>query len=363
MENYEIQKAEKVAETEKKTPVHFESAKELPKSVKEYLDKVPDRIKKKLFPEEKNLDRKDGKETEMERYEEIVATMTEREREDFMKKCFFELFYETGISDAFKDLDKERLTEEVSRITDVLWSNRGKRGEEIKLFNAEYYDKFFADRDSLEADIRSKKLEVEKAKEANDKRKTDSKDSKIYQKYSELRGELDGLRKEMENLDNKHGNAEFYRIVGKGVDGRKAREAKWTEAVAVLEEYLDPTEFATLMAEQMGSVFSVESRLASKKPGDKYFGYELSEEAIDRAKSIIKKITDAIENWAISHEGDGVIKQAQDIKAEEKILKLVEYFQSLLMSYKDGKRRGRKDEELNAEIKLMENTLNLLSKK
>lgn len=363
MEKYEIEKSDRKEEAEEEQPLYFESVKELPKSVQEYFNKVSDRIKKKLFPDEKFSGREEKEGTEMEKFEDAVATMTEKEREGFIKKCFFELFYETGISNAFKDLDKDKLTEEVGRFTDTLWSNRGERGERIELFNEEYYDKFFADRNNLAEEIKSKEMAVEKAGAANDKRKTDSMDSKIYQEYSELRGELDGLKKELDNFDNKNGNADFYRIVDKGVEGRRAKEARWTEAIAVLEEYLDPAEFATLIAEQMDSVFRVESILASKEAGDSYFGRELSEGVVDRARKIIKKITDAIENWAAVHEGDSVMKNPPDIKAEEKILKLAEYFRSLLRSYKDGKKQGRKDEELNAEVKLMENTLNLLSRK
>lgn len=363
MEKFDIQKSDKQEEPKNEEVLRFESTKELPKSVLEYFDKVPDRIKKRLFPEEAPAGHEGEERSVIERFEDVVATMTEREREDFAKKCFFELFYEAELTEVFKYTNRGSLTEEVSRFVEVLWTNRGKRGGEIKLFNEDYYEKFFAEQESKENEIKEREKELERARIANDKRKTDSRDSKIWEKYAALRSEVDRLKKELENFNNKNDNADFFRVVGKGVEGRKNRENKWTEALAVLEEYLDPAEFATLIAEQFDSVFSLESMLARKKAGDKYFGHELSEEVVENAKREMKKIRDAIENWAAKHAEDEALKKPTDVKAEEKILKLVEYFHKLFESYSYHKKQGRKDEDLNAEVRLMENTLNLLSKK
>jgi hypothetical protein len=105
---------------------------------------------------------------------------------------------------------EENLRQEVMRLLDLLWSNRGKRGDNIKIFNQELYDNFFAGREIIINQINNKKDEIAELKKSiqstvKQKRLTESKQEKL----NILNIELNTLNNSLERYDEQKGNSSF----------------------------------------------------------------------------------------------------------------------------------------------------------
>jgi len=113
----------------------------LPESVHGAFWKLPEQMKKRIFPEnfrpvsESGGSNKGG-------LEDVVAGFDTETRERFSAHCLSEVFYHGRFKEVFEKVDGVRIKEEIIRLLDLFWSNRGK-GDQFILFNKGYYENFF----------------------------------------------------------------------------------------------------------------------------------------------------------------------------------------------------------------------------
>jgi hypothetical protein len=175
-----------------------------------------------------------------------------------------------------------------------------------------------------------------------------------------LEAELDLLLQELEKHDQEYGYWNSLDVDFFPASKNREREEFWTKAIALTAEYLDPTEFATVVAEQLDQTFYMETDPARNPNKKGLWGTYYSEEAIQTARNIVESISTAIEKWAQAHGADGRLKNLTSMKSEERQAKTVQYFLSLMDSYRRGKKDSRTDEEMLYTIRQMEVALNLL---
>ncbi len=346
------------AEKEKREIAELNS---FPDSVRALFNKLPDSLKNRIFPEGQkgeNISSPEGRERSLE---EIVASFDTKTREEFMMRCVSEIFDNGKFKDGFEAVGDEDLKQEIERLLNLLWQNRGKR-DDVQLFNQEYYDNFFQARGIITEKIKARKLEIDKlngsiANTIKQRRLTEKKRVELRK----LESELNLLTEELKKYDDQHGNSDLDHMYFRDVSSRQRKEREWTKATTVTGEYLDPAEFATVMAEQLDRTFYRESSIA-RDPERKWFGRTLPEHVVERAKKIVQSVSQAIENWHAVHESDGSFKKPAEAKLEERQTKLIDYLVSLMNSYQRGKESKRTDEEMIYTVRQMEVSLNFLGK-
>ncbi len=333
-----------------------------PESVRVMFDKLPDSLKNKIFPEIKTGKTESSPEGRERSLEEIVASFDTKTREEFMVHCISELFDNGRFKDGFEAVGEEGLRQEIERLLNLLWQNRGKR-DGVQLFNQEYYDNFFHARGIITEKIKAKKIEIDKLKDSiestkKQKRLTERKRGELRK----LQSEMGLLTDELKKYDYQHGNSDLDHAHSRDVSSRQRKEREWTKATTVTVEYLDPTEFVTVMAEQLEDrTFYRESSIA-REPEKKRFGITVPKHMVERAKKIVQSIFQAIESWYTAHESEGSFKKPAEAKLEERQAKLIDHLLSLIESYRRGKESKRTDEEMIYTIRQMEVSLNLLGK-
>ncbi len=325
--------------------------------VRSLFDKLSNSIKELIFSEKGN-DKKDQEKT----LEEIIASFDQETREAYLNNCLFILFHDSQLRQSFDMAGEENLRQEIMRLLDLLWSNRGKRGDNIKIFNQELYDNFFAGREIIINQINNKKDEIAELKKSiqstvKQKRLTESKQEKL----NILNIELNTLNNSLERYDEQKGNSSFDYIRRQDVSTRRKKEKMWTEATITVAEYMDPVEFATAVAEQMEHIFHLEY-LVNNNPGKQVMGRDVSSNFTEKSQKIVNQISRAIEDWNNDHDNEGCLKVPTETKTVERQGKMIDYFISLVESYKRGKEIGRTDAEMIYSIRQMEVTLTLLGK-
>lgn len=339
----------------------IEELKNFPESVRVLFDKLPDQLKNRIFPKVSKNEDINSPEGDEQSLEEIVAGFDTKTREEFMSRCLNELFDNGRFKDKFEAVGEKNLEQEIERLLNLLWQNRGKR-DDVRLFNQEYYDNFFQAREIILEKIWEKKLELEKL---NNSIATTIKQKRLTErKREELRGldaEMNSLTDELKKYDDEHSNSDLDHMYFRNISSRKRKEKEWTKAATITGEYLNPAEFATVMAEQLDKTFYRESSIA-QNPKKKWLGNTLPEHIVERAKKIINLVSQAIESWHMAHGNDESFKKPSGVKLEERRAKLIDYLTSLMESYQRGKRAKRTDEEMIYTIRQMEISLNILEK-
>src|SRR3989338_1100780 len=339
----------------------IEELKNFPEGIRGLFDKLPDAIKDKIFPRVAQSESMSSLEKRERILEEIVAGFDTKTREEFMARCLSELFDSGKFKDALETIGEDDLKQEIGRLLNLLWQNRGKR-DDIQLFNQEYYDSFFQARGTIMEKVQAKKTEIEKL---NASIATTIKQKRLTErKRDELRAlevELNTLIDELKKYDERHDNSNLDRTYFRDVASRQRKERKWTKATALTSEYLDPAEFATVMAEQLDRTFHREASIV-RDPKKKWFGRTLPEHVIERAKKVVHSVGEAIEEWNATHKNDGSFKKSSEAKSEERQAKVINYLVSLMDSYQSGREQKRTDKEMTYTIRQIEVSLNILGK-
>jgi len=356
----EIIRINSVEAEAKKEKREIEELKNFPESVRAFFDALPEALKDRIFPKVPN-ELASSPEKRERSLEEIVAGLDTKTREEFMARCLIELFDNGRFKDAFETLGEEGLNQEVRRLLNLLWQNRGGR-DDVQLFNQEYYEIFFETRKVISGKITEKRTEIEKlnasiATTIKQKRLTENK--KVV--LRKLETELSTLTDELKKYDDQHGNSDLDHMYFRDVSSRQRKEREWTKATTITGEYLDPAGFATVMAEQLDRTFYRESSIAND-PERKWFGRTLPEHVVARAQKVVDSVTRAIEEWHATHENDGSFKKPTEVKLEERQTKLIDYLISLMDSYQRGKESKRTDEDMIYTVRQMEISLNILGK-
>jgi hypothetical protein len=91
-------------------------------------------------------------------------------------------------------------------------------------------------------------------------------------------------------------------------------------------------------------------------------GRDVSVILTEKSQKIVNQISRAIEDWNNDHDNEGCLKVPTETKTVERQGKMIDYFISLVESYKRGKEIGRTDAEMIYSIRQMEVTLTLLGK-
>lgn len=356
---------------EKKNTVELRG---FPESVTELFNRLPDYIKEEIIPtgEKKEVENPVFKKwLEDDILEDIVSRLNREDREDFISNSLGSLFRIGDLRKTLLEKGVEGLKQETARLLDLLWGNRGKRGDDVKLFNQEHYERLSRERGAITQKIQSKKSEVEELRASMEKtrkqrRLTRTKQQSLY----ELQEELRELETELEKHDSKethHVGMRFGEL--RDIPYLRRKERDWTECVATISEYLDPSEFATVMAEQFDKAFYAEVDCSRRDPEKdrRYFSAirfteEEAEQAVERSRKIVDSFVSAIEEWNQKHQNETSFKKPSEIGSEEQRRKLIDYFISLAESYKRRSIERKTDEDMIYTIRQMEVTLRILGR-
>lgn len=335
--------------------------KNFPESVRALFDELPPLLKEKILPQRQNNETNFSSDEQTPDLEKMIASFSEETREDFIIECLNELFKNGNFKDKLTSKEKE-LSIEIERLLNLLWQNRGKRAEEIQVFNQEYYDTFFKKRNDLVKKIEAKRQEISTKKESIEKTKKQIRATN--QKMDELRfleEEERELTESLKKYDDEHNNSDVDRWYSRDISSRQKKEKEWTTATVITSEYLDPIEFATAVSEQLDRTFRMESSIM-QDPERKWMGRTATEQNIKHAEKIVHSISETISNWCDKHENDDAFKTPAIAKQEERQTKTINYFISLIDSYKRFKEANATDEDMLYTIRQMEISLRMLKK-
>ncbi len=339
-------------ETNQKKDFGIKELSAFPESVQRLFQSLPQYLKERIIPELK-LTEEEGQQTRELKLEEIIAGFDKDTREMFMAKSLYELLIQSRFKEKLIS-NKENMGKEIRSLMDLLWLNRGNR-DNVKILNQEFYDNFLKQRKEIYSKILKKKEEVEKIKK---KKLTVRKTNELKNLEEEVRM----LTKELDEFDDANENSSYDYLYFNNVLSRQRKEKEWTESITIISEYLEPDEFATVMAEQIDIIFYKESQIKKLSPGGEFFGHKISKESIEGAKELLGKLYKVVEDWYELHKNDQRFKNPSEARLEEKQSKIIGYFASLMDSYKRGKESGRSDDDMLYSIRQMEVSLNILGK-
>ncbi|MSR85380.1 hypothetical protein EXS71_03025 [Candidatus Uhrbacteria bacterium] len=351
----ELIKSDKPASSSHEVPG---AVSDLPSSVQALFVKLAPLMQKELMP---SLCQAPGTSPDKRSLDEVVAFFDQKTREEYLGQCLYKLF---DVADVYAWLKYQNISDikgEVTRWMDTLWLNRGKRGKDLMLLTEPYYQTFQVQRAPLK-----KKLDEARAAEAKIKAKC--MENKQKRKGEKLRTEwhiasrvTNAAANELQELDKRHENEEFDGMYFRDVESRRRKERGWLEGCTVVIEYLDPIEFATIMAEDIERhVFHYEAAMIER--ADSRGVSERMQEQVAKAREVMHGMIQAIEEWS-QGKGDLRYKQPLDSNNQKRKQKIAAYFQAVVDSYRRKHKQGVPESELDAEINYMEVSLNLLSHK
>ncbi len=332
----------------------------LPESVRDAFLELPVEIQERIFPAESSKEESSEWSEPKRRLEEIVSCLSVEDRERFLMSCFSELFSSAGFKDIFHKLDMDFLLAEIFRFLEIIWKNRGKRGEEIEVFNQEYYDDFLRKKEDLIDELGSKKAEIDAMKLSIEKtRRKKRLTEQKNQQLGLLNNELAEIENRNKNFDNENSNSSYDRLYWRGVLDRQKKEKEWTEGLTVVAEYYDADEFAVASAKAFEELFSQEVHVAEGNPTIR----PVSKAFLEKAKAVTRIISDSVENWHLTHGNEASYKTPVILKNESKIARVIDYLKSVMESYLRQKNHyQRPEEELLGELRQMEVCLRVLKK-
>jgi hypothetical protein len=233
---------------------------------------------------------------------------------------------------------------QIERLLDLLWNNRGRRGDEIKIFDQDYYDDYFSQRkvflDKIkvsEAAIREAADEIEKTKKQ--KRLTESK----QQLRRDLQKELDKIKETYQLFEYEWGGSVYG---GKAQDEKRNQEKIAAASLNFALEYISAEDFAVLFSEGIEWLFQDNRDKAQ----------------VEKTKKKKEVAGEIINRWLEKHQADQALVKSGSKKTNkrETAKTLIEYFYKCLASYNVKKEQG--DPDYGTEIIYMKNILNILKK-
>ena len=361
----EITKSDQPEINAEDEPQEIAELSDLPESVRVLFAKLPDSIKTKILPQIEKNKSENSPGNEERSLDEMVASFDVETRERYMGICLARLFADGRLEESLESLDANNLKIETNSLLDLLWNNRGKR-DNVDIFNQKYYEDFSKGREPIISKIKPKNEEIGKliasiAKTKKQKRLTEMKTKQL----EGLETERDLIYKELEEYDERYDHNPNYkystlRAVWR-IEERQKKEKDWTKAAAATSEYLDPAELATLMAEQFHNITFYHEFHTARNPKEMRFGRPVPESEIMRCREVVDSVDEAIKSWYGVHENDGSFKKPKEAKLEERQTKLIDYFISLMNSYRREKEAGREDSETVC-VRQMEVALSILGK-
>jgi hypothetical protein len=88
----------------------------------------------------------------------------------------------------------------------------------------------------------------------------------------------------------------------------------------------------------------------------------VSKYEVEEAQIFVNSIAEAIEEWNESHKHETSLKNPVEVQLEEKQMKLIEYLQSLISSYKRSKESKMTEDDMLYTVRQMEVALHILNK-
>lgn len=331
-----------------------------PPSVREIFSRLTDSLRAQIVGTTQPDFSRNSKEGSLE---DVVASFDTEKREEFMMICLMELFRAGQIKERLLDSGLDNLHLEIKRFMDMLWQNRGHHSEdELVIFNQDYYQRFYKERAEYENNLQLKIDEINALKQSIDitrkqKRLTEIKREKLRL----LETEKDILFKQLQSYDQLHHNSDTDHWSFRDVKTRSDKEREWTKAVSIASEYFDPTEFSTVITEQLGYAYIQEKRAvdSEKKDGQ---NSRWSREFVIRAQIILDACVSAVEEWYVAHDSDETYKQKPQVKMADRQIRLIKYLKTLIYSYEQGQQRQQSDEELVSTVRQIEIVLSTLLK-
>lgn len=341
---------------------------DLPESVRTLFAKLPAEMQRKLLPEsdQKNNGQRASPENYERRLEELAASFDTRTREKYMAKWLENLFMDGQYRNHrfLQAAYKGDLKNETTRLMDVIWGQRGQKGQ-AAVFNESWYKEYADQSGMLRAKIKNQKEAITRLETSIEKTRKQKRLTAVrIAERRQLVAGLEALEKELGDLHYRYGNSDNERWEGRGIAAREKAERELTKAAAVMSGYLDATEYATVMAEQVERFIFFREKNIADQPQRPWYGHVPTADQVKWAKEVIGQVEEAIARWHDSHGQEQSLKSPKEPAAANREAKLADYFQTLVDSYLYGKKQwGKTDEDLVVNIRSMEVALNLLNQK
>lgn len=330
-----------------------------PEEIRLAFDGLPKAIQKEVLSSTSGIEGEDNSEKSKRSLEDMVASFDTETREEFFSYCLDRVFQIGKLQNLLQSIDNEDLSKEITRLFDIFWQNRGK-GEDMKIVNQEYYDSFFKARSVLEEHARNKRAEIDALElSITSTHKKIRETAKKTERLHSLKIDLSEIMNEIKIFDEKHQNAVIDKTYFRDVESRQKHEKEWTQAIGIVSEYMDPTEFATALSEQIDREFYNHKRILDNKT---IFGKRISEDDRKNARAILEIVETAVEDWIGIHEEDRIYKDSKEVKSKERTQKTIDYLVSLIQSYSKSKKAGRSEEDMIYTTRQMGIAIKLLSR-
>lgn len=278
--------------------------------------------------------------------EQLVDSLSPDEKECYMQAEILNYLYEVDCYEMLRNSSEVELKKQLSEILELLWSNRGKRGEQVNIFNADYYKEYFAEKKKYLSLIESTKIKLEELHESIKKtKKQKNLTTNKKKQYKELSNQLRILEKEFKSFQIRNKDS----VIHHNREKREKAEKLITAKVNFVVEYMTSEDLALLVLENL------EKTLKRKK-------YWKKEEE-DRVLQVINR---TVEEWVNKHQGEEAMYSEKNKKRKKTVLRdiqkpLVDYFYRCWASYL-SKLNEESGADMTAEIVGMSNSLTILEK-
>lgn len=242
--------------------------------------------------------------------EEEIKEMSSEQREIIFFNALYDFLRSVGFEEMVRDNPGS-----VGDILDLLWSNRGKRESEVKLFRGSYFADIENQLNSFKQNIKSL---VDRLNKLSGKKKHLNRPNQ--QEINRLRNQLAkdyGLiwRRGQDHLDPSPFTGENQEKIQRLEEelSKKELESAWQSTLNYILEYMDAVDFGVLFSEVAEFILKPDRMGANKE--------------------IAQKVAAAVDKWSSGRQGEKPFKQGRDEPKNEREKKLITHFNRLFRSY------------------------------
>lgn len=275
-----------------------------------------------------------------ERNEWTAAEIEEMDpvrREVIARNTLYDFLNSIGIESWYKEKP-----EELALVMDSLWSNRGRRDEDIVLYRAEHFQ-------AIEKEFEAKtnerqkiidpltKLTAKKGHNRLDKKRRDELSKELMDKFGVFIDYQGVLQPSIFSSEN----GKKFEKMEEELSKAGTMERVWQTGLARFLEYMDATDFSLVFSETFDFIFHWIKR---------------------RDPTQLQKFYDIFEDWHGQHTNDRPLKTSEKISLSNRQQKLIEHFWRLFNSYVGLKKSADETDQARASsgIRELAVVLNLL---
>jgi hypothetical protein len=293
-----------------------------------------------------------------DKFAELVASVSEEEREKLATHCLTQLLEGTEISRSINSSDFNKIASKVRRFLDIAWSNKGKPLGDIKIYCEGKYDDYYKEKPIVQEKLDKAKVAVEKmeasiSKTKKQKRLTERKKAQL----NELLEKLRFAKWEVSQLDHVYSNEEADYENNADIESRTIKERYFFQALGTVIQYYDLTDFQVLIHEMFElHVFSYDKKMLESKKYPDDSNYKKV------ARYRIKLFETAVDAWVKTFNDPQKRRETKIADLDKKTRTMVEYFLELYDSYCKDKAKNRPEDEMIYTVRQMEITLRLFNR-